>query len=167
MQTTTVEVASDTQTTYPECIREVKSSNRVQALLWLLIAVVLFVIYSQQPDKDNTMGSIQITLVLLLVVLGAYKFFSNNSKLTYIPTGSIVKKHEYSFNVALESDILCCLEEGNVARLRALKNDSAGGLLVEMLTSQDQLYIAARVLKYAPHAYAKITDWITIKGQSR
>lgn len=156
-------VASDKQATYPECIKESKSSNRAQALLWLLIAVVLFVIYSQQPDKDNTLGLVQITLVAIFVVLAVYKFFSHGSKLIYIPTGGAVAKQTHCFSVALQPDVLRCLEEGNTARLKALKNDDAGGLLVELLESEDHLFHAARLFKYEPHGFEARTDWVTMK----
>ena len=92
MQTIINEAASTMQATYPECIKESKSSNRAQALLWLLIAVVLFVIYSQQPDKDSTLCLVQLALVAIFAVLSVYKFFSHNSKLIYVPTGSVVHK---------------------------------------------------------------------------
>lgn len=163
MQTIINEAASTMQATYPECIKESKSSNRAQALLWLLIAVVLFVIYSQQPDKDNTLGLVQLALVAIFAVLSVYKFFSHNSKLIYVPTGSVVKKESYSFNVALLLDVLRCLEEGNTARLKALKNDDAGGLLVEFLESEDHLFLAARLFKYEPHGFEAKTDWVTMK----
>ena len=163
MQTNINEVAADMQATYPECIQETKSNNRVQSLLWLLIAAVLFVIYTQQPEKDNTFGLIQIALITLFAVLAVYKFFVGSSKLTYAPTGSDVNKQSYSFNVSLQADIRHCLEEGNTARLKALKNDDAGGLLVELLESQDHLFIAARLFKYEPHGYVAVTDWVTMK----
>ena len=163
MQTIMNEYASTMQATYPECIKESKSSNRAQALLWLLIAVVLFVIYSQQPDKDNTLGLVQITLVAIFVVLAVYKFFSHGSKLIYIPTGGAVAKQTYCFSVALQPDVLRCLEEGNTARLKALKNDDAGGLLVELLESEDHLFHAACLFKYEPHGFEAKTDWVTMK----
>ena len=163
MQTTINEVASDMQATYPQCINESKSNNRAQSLLWLVIAIVLFVIYTQQPDKDTALGLVQMALVGLCSVLAIVKFFSAGSKLIYAPTGSIVEKQSYSFNVALQPDILRCLEEGNTARLKALKNDDAGGLLVELLESQDHLFIAARLFKYEPHGYVAKTDWVTMK----
>lgn len=163
MQTTTFESTSETQTTYPNCIKESKSVNRAQALLWLLIAIVLFVIYTRQPDKDSILGLIQIALIASFAVLAIIKLFVGSSKLTYAPTGGVIKKQEYHFNIALQADILCCLKEGNTARLKALKNDDAGGLLVELLESQDYLYIAARLLKYEPHGYEARTEWVTMK----
>ena len=163
MQTNINEVAADMQATYPECINETKSNNRAQSLLWLLIAAVLFVIYSQQPDKDSTFGLIQIALIAIFAVLAVYKFFVGSSKLTYAPTGSNVNKQSYSFNVALQPDLVRCLEEGNTTRLKALKNDDAGGLLVELLESEDHQFIAARLFKYEPHGYVAKTDWVTMK----
>ena len=163
MQTIMNEAASTMQATYPECIKESKSNNRAQAFLWLLIAVVLFVIYSQQPEKDSTLCLVQIALVVLCAVLAIYKFFSRSSKLTYTLTGSAIKKQSYNFNVALKADVLRCLEEGNTARLKALKNDDAGGLLVEFLESEDHLFLAARLFKYEPHGYEAVTDWVTMK----
>ena len=164
MQTTMNNVASDVQATYPECIKETKSNNRAQALLWLLIAVVLFVIYNKQPDKDSTIGLIQIALIVFFTVLAVIKCFVSSSKLTYAPTGSIVKKQSYNFNVSLQADILHCLKEGNTARLKAFKNDDAGGLLVEFLESEDHLFIAARLSRYEPHGYEAKTGWVTMKS---
>ena len=151
------------QATYPECIKESKSTHRAQSLLWLIVAVVRFVIYSQQPDKDSTLCLVQLALVAIFVILAVCKFFGRSSKLIYIPTGSVIKKQSYSFNVALQPDVLRCLEEGNTARLKALKSDDAGGLLVEFLESEDRLFFAARLFKYEPHGYEAKTDWVTMK----
>ena len=163
MQTTINEVASGMQATYPQCVNETKSNNRAQALLWLIIAIVLSVIYTQQPDKDNTFGLIQITLVALCFILALYKFFVGSSKLTYAPTGSVVEKQSNTFNVALQPDLLRCLDEGNTARLKAFKTDDTGGLMVELLESADHHFIAARLFKYEPHGYEAKTDWVTMK----
>ena len=151
------------QTSYPQCITVSKSSNRVQALLWLLIAAVLFVIYSNQPDKGSTLSLIQIALIIFFAILAIVKLLINSSKLTYTPTGSIIEKQTYNFSITLQTEILYCLKEGNTSRLKALKNDDSGGLLVELLESQDHLYIAARLLKYEPYGYIEVTDWITMK----
>ena len=163
MQTTMNEVATDVQATYPQCVKEIKFTNRAQALFGLLIAVVLLVIYTQQPDKDTTFGLIQIALIAVFMVLGVFKLFVGSSKLIYVPTGGVVEKHSYVFNVSLQSDILRCLEEGNTARLKALKTDDAGGLLVELLESEEHLFIAACLFKYEPHGYEAKTDWVTMK----
>ena len=163
MQTIMNEAASAMQATYPECIKESKSTHRAQSLLWLIVAVVLFVIYSQQPDKDSTLCLVQLALVSIFVILAVCKFFGRSSKLIYISTGSVIKKQSYSFNVALQPDVLRCLEEGNTARLKALKNDDAGGLLVEFLESEDHLFFAARMFKYEPHGCEAKTDWVTMK----
>ena len=164
MQTTINDVASDVQATYPKCIKATKSTNRAQALLWLLIAVVLFIIYNKQPDKDSTFGLIQIALIAFFAILAVIKYFVSSSKLTYTPSGSLVKKQSYNFNVSLQADILQCLKEGNTARLKAFKNDDAGGLLVEFLESEDHLFIAARLSKYEPHGYEAKTEWIIMKS---
>ena len=162
MQTIT-EVASVKQATYPECLKESKSNNLVQALLWLLIAAVLFVIYSRLHDKSSLLGLIQMAIIVFCAIMGIVKLFIGNNKLTYLPTGSVVRKQSYNFNIEMKPDLLLCLEEGNVSRLRALPTDDAGGLLVELLESDDHLFIAARLSKYEPHGYVAKTDWVIMK----
>lgn len=154
------EVDSNVSTAYPSSIIESKSTINPQSLLWALIAVVLFVIYSQQKDKETTLGMIQIALVLVCAIMAAVKMFIGNKKLIYQPTGCIVDKRSYYFNNTLNNDILQCLKEGNTARIKALKNDSAGGLIVELLESRDKAFTAARLLKYEPHGYEAKTNWV-------
>ena len=162
MQTTTFEVASDVQATYPECVIESKSNNRAQALLWALIAVVLFIIYRQQPDKDTTLGIVQISLVILFTVLAVVKLFVGDRKLTYVPTNSPVEKTEKYYNLTLESDIRQCLKEHNTSRLNALKTDDTGGILVETLESKDKAFTALRMQKYCPEGYRPETGWVVM-----
>lgn len=154
------EVDGNVSTAYPSSIIESKSTINPQSLLWALIAVVLFVIYSQQKDKETTLGMIQIALVLVCAIMAAVKIFIGNKKLIYQPTGCIVDKQSYYFNNTLNNDILQCLKEGNTARIKALKNDSAGGLIVELLESKDKAFTAARLLKYEPHGYEAKTNWV-------
>lgn len=145
---------------YPEAVSETKSALNPQSLLWALIAVVLFVIYRQQPDKESTLGIIQITLVLVCAVLALMKLFAGSRKLTYTPTGSPVVKTEKYYNITLEGDIRQCLKEGNSSRLNALKTDDAGGILVETLESKDKAFTAVRMQKYCPEGYRPETEWV-------
>lgn len=147
-------------TVYPEAVSETKSVLNPQSLLWALIAVVLFVIYRQQPDKDSTLGIIQITLVLVCAVLALVKLFAGSRKLIYTPTGSPVAKTDKYYNLALENDIRQCLKEGNSSRLNALKTDDAGGILVETLEAKDKTFTAVRMQKYCPEGYRPETEWI-------
>ena len=149
-------------TTYPEAVSETKSALNPQSLLWALIAVVLFVIYRQQPDKENTLGIIQITLVLVCAVLALVKLFAGSKKLTYTPTGGPVVRTEKYYSLALEGDIRQCLKEGNSSRLNALKTDDAGGILIEMLESKDKAFTAVRMQKYCPEGYRPETEWIVL-----
>lgn len=162
MKTTVLEVAPDMQATYPQCISESKSSNLAQAALWSIIAIAFFGIYYQQTDKTTPLSNIQLLLIVTCMVVAVCRLFSSN-KLTYKPTGSSVEKHSYHFSTTLKADILQCLDEGNTAHLRALKNDDAGGLMVEFLKSKDGTYSAARLYKYEPHGYIAKTDWVTMK----
>lgn len=152
------EVAS-TLAAYPQTVVESKSAVNPQSLLWALIAVVLFIIYNQQENKETTLGMIQISLVLVCAIMGIVKMFVGSKRLTYQPTNSIVDKRSLNFNVTFENDLRHCLEEGNTARLKALKTDSAGGLTVELLESRDKAFTAARLLKYEPHGYEPKTNW--------
>ena len=162
MRTTTFEAAPDTQDTYPPCISESKSSNLTQAALWGIIAVALFGIYYRQPDRETPLANVQLLLAVACVVVAIFRLFARN-KLTYTPTGSSVEKRSYHFNTTLKADILQSLNEGNTARLKALKNDDAGGLMVELLRSKDGTYTAARLYQYEPHGYIAKTDWVSMK----
>ena len=147
---------------YPEEVSESKSVVSPQGLLWALIALVLYVIYSQQPDKGTTLGIVQITLIISCAVLAVVKFFIGDHKLTYTPTGSIIVREERYYNITLESDIRQCLHEGNTSRLRALKTDDSGGLLIETLTSKDRAFTAVRMQKYCPEGYRPETQWVVM-----
>ena len=156
------EAQSLNETVYPEVINESKSIVNPQSLLWTLIAVVLFIIYRQQPDKDTTLGIIQITLVLVCAVLALVKLFAGGRRLIYTPTNSPVDRTEKYYSLALEGDIRKCVKEGNASRLNALKTDDAGGILVETLESKDKVFMAVRMQKYCPEGYRPETGWVVI-----
>ena len=155
----TAEVQCLDTTSYPEMVCETKSAINPQALLWALIAGVLYVIYHQQPDKGSTLCIMQLTIIIISVLMAIIKFFSGGHKLTYIPTGSPVVREERYYNLVIESDIRQCLREGNTSRLKALKTDDVGGILVEMLVSKDKAFTAMRMQKYCPEGYRPETPW--------
>ena len=74
-------------TAYPEAINETKSVINPQALLWAIIAVTLFIIYRQQPDKDTTLGIVQNTLVIVSAVkircIGQKNIYVNSCCIDY------------------------------------------------------------------------------------
>ena len=149
-------------TAYPEAIIETKSVINPQAQLWAIIAVVLFIIYRQQPDKDTTLGIVQISLVIVTAVLAVVKFFVGDRKLTYAPTISPEEKTEKYYNLTRESDIRQCLKEHNPSRLNALKTDDTGGILVETLESKDKAFTALRMQKYCSDGYRPETGWVVM-----
>ena len=151
-------------TSYPETVNELKSVINPQSLLWALIAIVLFVIYNQQPDKDTTLGIVQITLVLVCAVLALVKLFSGSKKLVYTPTGSIITQEQYYYNVDRESDILRYLKEGHADRIKTIRTDDAGGILIETLESKDKAFMAIRMSKYTLGGYEPRTEWVVIKA---
>ena len=155
-------VGAFTRIAYPEVVSEVKNAVNAQSLFWTLIAVVLFVIYRQQPERDTTLGIIQITIVLVFAVLALVKLFMGCRKLVYTPTGSPITRAEKYYNIALENDIRQCMKEGNTSRLNALKTDDAGGILVEALESKDGVFTAVRMQKYCPEGYRPETDWVVM-----
>lgn len=146
---------------YPGSVA-VKTTFNLQSILWVIIAIVLYVIYRQQPDKGTTLGIIQITLIMMCVVLAVVKLVVGARKLVYTPTNSPVTRTEKYYNRALECDIRQCLIEGNTSRLNALKIDNAGGILVETLESEDKALIAMRMHKYCPEGYRPETGWIVL-----
>lgn len=153
------EACSLIQSVYPNSVEKAKQYINPQALLWALIAVVLFVIYNQQPEKDNTLSIIQLTLVILCTVLAIVKLFTGNRRLIYKPTGSPIVRKERYYSISLEGDIRQCLKEHNTSRLNALKTDETGGILIETLESKDKAFTAVRMQKYCPEGYKPETEW--------
>lgn len=151
-------------TSYPETVSESKSVINLQSLLWAIIAVVLYVIYTQQEDKESTLCMVQLTLVALSGVMALVKLFSGNKKLVYTPTGSTITQEQYYYNVERESDILKYLKEGNIERIMKMKTDDAGGILVETLESQDKAFVALRMSKYTLGGYEPRTEWVVMKS---
>ena len=151
---------------YPESVA-VKTVFNLQSLLWVLIAIVLYAIYRQQPDQGTTLGIIQITLIMVCVVLAVVKLVVGVRKLVYMPTNSPVTRTEKYYNRMLESDIRQCMTEANISRLNALKTDNSGGILVETLESKDRVFIAARMHKYCPEGYRPETGWRVLRSGCR
>lgn len=147
---------------YPEKVNDTKSIINLQAPIWALIAVVLYVIYRQQPDKNSALGIVQLTIIAVSALMAIIKLFAGSHKLTYAPTGSPIAHEERYYNLALESDIRECLREGNISRLNALKTDDAGGIMVELLASKDKRFLAMRMQKYCPEGYRPETSWVTM-----
>lgn len=152
------------ETTYPPTVSETKSALNAQSLLWALIAVVLFVIYHQQPDKSSTLCIVQLALVIICAILALIKLFVGGRKLIYLPTNSPVARTEKYYNISFEGDIRQCLKEGNRSRLNALKTDDAGGIMIETLESKDKAFHAVRMQKYLPEGYRPETEWVELKG---
>ena len=151
-------------TSYPNTVSETKSVINIQSILWALIAIVLYVIYTKQSDQDSTLDIIQLTLVAVCGVLALVKLFSGSKKLVYTPTGSIVTQEQYYYNVDHESDILKYLKEGNVERIMKLRTDDAGGILIETLESKDKAFVALRMSKYTLGGYVPRTEWVVMKA---
>lgn len=150
------------ETTYPESVSKTKSALNPQSLLWALIAVVLFVIYHQQPDKATTLCIVQLTLVIICAVLALIKLLTGGHKLTYTPTNSPIVRTERYYNLSFENDIRQCLKESNKSRLNALKTDDVGGIMIETLESKDKAFRAVRMQKFCPEGYRPETEWIVL-----
>lgn len=160
METTTNNEAMNLNiTTYPESVTETKSLLSLTGLAWAAAAAVLYILYSQLTDKDSTLGIILISGIIVSIVIAMIKLCNGSSKLTYTPTGSPVNKELHYYNIGLENDVMECITEGNTARLKALKADDMGGIMVEMMVSKDKVFTAARMHKHTPAGYEPQTEW--------
>lgn len=159
METTNNEAMNLNITKYPESVTETKSLLSLPGLAWAAAAAVLYILYNQQTDKDDTLGIVLISGIIVSIVIAMIKLCNGSSKLTYTPTGSPVNKELHYYNIGLEKDVMECITAGNTARLKALKTNDTGGIMIEMMESKDKAFTAARMHKHSPAGYEPQTEW--------
>lgn len=98
--------------------------------------------------------------LLLSVFLDHYlyqlKFRSKEMK--YLPTKSVVKEKNYSFNLKYMESLKEMIESGNFSNSFNIKKEKGGNLRLDVLMSADKKFAAVRLLQFIPYSYIPVID---------
>ena len=81
---------------------------------------------------------------ILLCLLGIYQLKFRSREMRYLPTKSVVKEKNYSFNLKYLEPLKEMIESGN--------------LRLDVLMSADKKFAAVRLLQFIPYSYIPVMD---------
>ena len=88
---------------------------------------------------------------ILLCLLGIYQLKFRSREMRYLPTKSVVKEKNYSFNLKY-------LESGNFSNNINIEKGTGGNLRLDVLMSADKKFAAVRLLQFIPYSYIPVMD---------
>ena len=92
---------------------------------------------------------------ILLCLLGIYQLKFRSREMRYLPTKSVVKEKNYSFNLKYLEPLKEMIESGNFSNNI---NIEKGNLRLDVLMSADKKFAAVRLLQFIPYSYIPVID---------
>lgn len=95
---------------------------------------------------------------ILLCLLGIYQLKFRSREMRYLPTKSVVKEKNYSFNLKYLEPLKEMIESGNFYNNINIEKGTGGNLRLDVLMSADKKFAAVRLLQFIPYS---LPGWIT------
>ena len=103
---------------------------------------------------------------ILLCLLGIYQLKFRSREMRYLPTKSVVKEKNYSFNLKYLEPLKEMIESGNFYNNINIEKGTGGNLRLDVLMSADKKFAAVRLLQLS--LTATFRSWIcNICGMTR
>ena len=93
---------------------------------------------------------------ILLCLLGIYQLKFRSREMRYLPTKSVVKEKNYSFNLKYLEPLKEMIESGNF--YNNIEKGTDGNLRLDVLMSADKKFAAVRLLQFIPYSYIPVID---------
>jgi len=93
---------------------------------------------------------------ILLCLLGIYQLKFRSREMRYLPTKSVVKEKNYSFNLKYLEPLKEMIESGNFSN--NIEKGTGGNLRLDVLMSADKKFAAVRLLQFIPYSYIPVMD---------
>ena len=95
---------------------------------------------------------------ILLCLLGIYQLKFRSREMRYLPTKSVVKEKNYSFNLKYLEPLKEMIESGNFSNNINIEKGTGGNLRLDVLMSADKKFAAVRLLQFIPYSYIPVMD---------
>ena len=95
---------------------------------------------------------------ILLCLLGIYQLKFRSREMRYLPTKSVVKEKNYSFNLKYLEPLKEMIETGNFYNNINIEKGTGGNLRLDVLMSADKKFAAVRLLQFIPYSYIPVMD---------
>ena len=91
-------------------------------------------------DEISSGNILYLITCILICAIGIYQLKFRSKEMKYLPTKSVVKEKNYSFN------------------LKYIKKEKGGNLRLDVLMSADKKFAAVRLLQFIPYSYIPVID---------
>ena len=95
---------------------------------------------------------------ILLCLLGIYQLKFRSREMRYLPTKSVIKEKNYSFNLKYLEPLKEMIESGNFSNNINIEKGTGGNLRLDVLMSADKKFAAVRLLQFIPYSYIPVMD---------
>ena len=105
-----------------------------------------------------SLDSILYLIGNILLCLLIYQLKFRSREMRYLPTKSVIKEKNYSFNLKYLEPLKEMIESGNFSNNINIEKGTGGNLRLDVLMSADKKFAAVRLLQFIPYSYIPVMD---------
>lgn len=109
-------------------------------------------------DDISSSNILYLITCILFCAIGIYQLIYRSKEMKYLPTKSVVKEKNYSFNLKHMESLKEMIESGNFYNNSSIKREKEGNLRLDVLMSADKKFAAVRLLQFIPYSYIPVID---------
>lgn len=137
--------------------RNLKSTS-VNCIVLLLGVAAAFGAFAVQSEQTTSLYLLLALLAGVGVLWGGVGLLFGGRDLIYLPTRSKLISGTLFLRADSLSALLDALSEGNIQRIKQLREESNSGLRLDLLYAADDQFMACQFYRYVPHTYEVASD---------
>ena len=115
-------------------------------------------------DEISSGNILYLITCILICAIGIYQLKFRSKEMKYLPTKSVVKEKNYSFNLKYMESLKEMIESGNFSNSFNIKKEKGGNLRLDVLMSADKKFAAVRLLQFIPYSYIPVIDMLYLRN---
>lgn len=149
---------------HPNIIKRISASGVTISAILFMVGMLVFMSTFAIADHTSALSVGLGVLGIAFMAWGGMHFFAKNKEEVYTPTGSVVDKQSFYFNLRHLDELKRFVQTGDLNCVSEIEAQQGGNIRMDLLGTRDQQFIALQLLQFIPYMYSPITSVFYFTG---
>lgn len=142
---------------HPSITKRTSVSKVILSLLLMLVGLAALISSNQVGKDASTLSVFLMFSGVLLIILGVSYLVWRSKETIYTPTGSVMKKKSFFFDLKHLDDLKNCILFRTFPLKINAHSEPNGNIRLDVVFSADKKFAAVQLFQFVPYAYNPVS----------
>ena len=144
--------------THPQLYKKISVNQILVSSLITVGGIVAIVLMMVMNESDSSLSMALLTVGILLLLLGIYRFFKKSYDTVYKPTGSIIRTNTLYMDTIELQELQRRLNKNDFSSSSRLAFKEGGNGRMDYMISKDGKFVGVQLFQFVPYTYEPVSD---------